>query len=172
MALPSKLKAFNLFIDGLNFAGQVTEVTLPKLSRKMEEYQGGGMSGTVDIDLGLEKLEMSATYGGFMREIFAQFGASTHDAVLLRFADGYQREDSEAVDAVDAVEVIVRGRHKEIDMGSAKPAEDTEFKVSSSISYYKLIINGRTLIEIDTVNMIEIIDGVDLLTQFRAAIGL
>ncbi|STQ89285.1 phage major tail tube protein [Iodobacter fluviatilis] len=169
MALPGKLKALNLFMDGINFAGQVTEVTLPKLSRKMEEYRGGGMSGTVDIDLGLEKLEMSATYGGFMREILASFGAATHDAVLLRFAGGYQREDSEEV---DAVEVIVRGRHKEIDMGSAKPSDDTEFKVASSLSYYKLTLNGKTLVEIDTVNMIEIIDGTDRLAKMRSAIGL
>jgi uncharacterized protein len=169
MALPSKLKALNVFMDGINFVGEVTEVTLPKLSRKTEEYRGGGMNGTVDIDLGLEKLELSATYGGFMREIFATFGAATHDAVLIRFAGGYQREDSEEL---DAVEVIMRGRHKEIDMGSAKPGEDTEFKVSSSLSYYKLTLNGKTLMEIDTVNMIEIIDGVDRLAKMRSAIGL
>jgi uncharacterized protein len=112
---------------------------------------------------------MSATYGGFMREILASFGAATHDAVLLRFAGGYQREDSEEV---DAVEVIVRGRHKEIDMGSAKPSDDTEFKVSSSLSYYKLTLNGKTLVEIDTVNMIEIIDGIDRQAKLRSAIGL
>ncbi|AMC35388.1 phage major tail tube protein [Janthinobacterium sp. B9-8] len=169
MALPSKLKGFNVFMDGINFVGKVSEVTLPKLSRKMEEYRGGGMGGTVDIDLGLEKLEMSATYGGFMREIFTTFGAATHDAVLIRFAGGYQREDSEEV---DAIEVIMRGRHKEIDMGSAKPGEDTEFKVSSSLSYYKLTLNGKTQAEIDTVNMIEIIDGVDRLAKMRSAIGL
>ena len=169
MALPRKLKLFNLFLNGENFVGQVTEVTLPKLSRKMEEYRAAGMSGTVDIDLGMEKLEMEFTCGGMMREILLSFGAATHDAELLRFAGAYQREESEEV---DAVEVTVRGRHKEIDMGGAKLGDDTEFKVSSSLSYYKFEMNGETLIEIDVVNMIEIIGGVDRLAKYRAAIGL
>jgi len=169
MALPRKLKLFNLFLNGENFVGQVTEVTLPKLSRKMEGYRGGGMNGEVDVDLGMEKLEMSFTCGGMMREILLSFGAATHDAELLRFAGAYQREDSEEV---DAVEVTVRGRHKEIDMGDAKSGDDTEFKVSSSLSYYKFEMNGETLIEIDVVNMIENIGGMDRLAKFRAAIGL
>jgi P2 family phage contractile tail tube protein len=169
MALPRKLKLFNLFLNGENFVGQVTEVTLPKLSRKMEGYRGGGMNGEVDVDLGMEKLEMAFTCGGMMREILLSFGAATHDAELLRFAGAYQREDSEEV---DAVEVTVRGRHKEIDMGDAKSGDDTEFKVSSSLSYYKFEMNGETLIEIDVVNMIENIGGMDRLAKFRAAIGL
>ena len=45
MGMPRKLKGFNLFQNGENFVGQVTEVTLPKLTRKMEDWQGGGMSG-------------------------------------------------------------------------------------------------------------------------------
>ncbi|MDW5418904.1 phage major tail tube protein [Iodobacter sp. CM08] len=169
MALPRKLKLFNLFLNGENFVGQVTEVTLPKLSRKMEEYRGGGMSGPIDIDLGMEKLEMEFTCGGMMREILLSFGAATHDAELLRFAGAYQREESEEV---DAVEVTVRGRHKEIDMGGAKPGDDTEFKVSSTLSYYKFEMNGEMLIEIDLVNMIETIGSTDRLAKFRAAIGL
>ncbi|MCF5956493.1 phage major tail tube protein, partial [Xanthomonas perforans] len=36
MALPKKLKALNLFNDGESYLGQVVEVKLPTLSRKME----------------------------------------------------------------------------------------------------------------------------------------
>jgi len=46
MGLPRKLKNFNLFQNGVSFMGMVPEVTLPKLSRKMEEYRAGGMSGS------------------------------------------------------------------------------------------------------------------------------
>lgn len=168
MALPAKLKLFNIFNDGHSYLGQGTELTLPKLSRKMEEYRGGGMSGPVDIDLGMEKLELEHTYGGFMRQIFEQFGLSKVDGVQLRFAGAYQRDDS---DAVDAVEVVVRGRHKEIDPGSAKAGDDTEFKVSSSLSYYKLSLNGVVLVEIDLVNLIENVKGEDRLAAQRKAIG-
>ena len=87
----------------------------------------------------------------------------------LRFAGAYQRDDT---GAVDAVEVVVRGRHEEIDMGDAKPGDDTEFTVKTAVSYYKLSINGVVEIEIDLVNMIEVAGGVDRLAEQRRAIGL
>lgn len=42
MSLPSKLKNLNLFNDGASYLGQVVEVKLPTLTRKMEEFRAGG----------------------------------------------------------------------------------------------------------------------------------
>jgi hypothetical protein len=47
MALPRKLKYLNMFNDGLSYMGVVESVTLPKLTRKLEKYRGGGMPGSV-----------------------------------------------------------------------------------------------------------------------------
>lgn len=169
MALPRKLKNFNLFNDGLSFVGVASEIVLPKLTRKMEETRNGGMNGPVDADLGMEKLEAEHSYGGIVREIFNQFGISRVDGVLLRFAGAYQRDDT---GEVDAVEVVMRGRHAEIDGGTSKAGDDTAFKVKSTLSYYKLTINGETAIEIDLLNMVEMVNGEDRLAEQRRAIGL
>jgi P2 family phage contractile tail tube protein len=34
-------------VDGENYIGKVPSVTLPKVTRKTEDYQGGGMLGSV-----------------------------------------------------------------------------------------------------------------------------
>jgi P2 family phage contractile tail tube protein len=57
-------------------------------------------------------------------------------------------------------------------MGTAKTKEDSDFKVTTAASYYKLSINGQDLIEMDFINMVERINGVDLLAALRKAIGL
>ncbi|MFM0075277.1 phage major tail tube protein [Paraburkholderia sediminicola] len=169
MGMPRKLKGFNLFHNGNNFRGQVAEITLPKLTRKMEDYQGGGMSGPIKIDFGQEAIQMEWTCGGFMSEVLKQYGITTHDGVQLRFAGGYQAEDSTTY---DSIEVVVKGRHMEIDPGTAKAKEDTAFKVTTVASYYKLTVNGEDIIELDFINMIEKINGTDLLAALRTAIGL
>lgn len=169
MALPRKLKNMNLFDEGESFHGQVTEVVLPKLARKMEEFRAGGMNQPVEVDHGAEMMTLEMTCGGLMAPVIKQYGASKVDAVGLRFAGAYQREDS---DAVDAVEVVVRGRWKEIDMGSAKTGEETEHKFTCSLSYYRITVNGEDLMEVDVLNMIEKIGGIDRLAEQRAAIGL
>ncbi|MDC6293995.1 phage major tail tube protein [Ralstonia pseudosolanacearum] len=169
MALPRHLKHFNVFADGESHAGECEEITLPKLARKLEEYRAGGMNGPVEIDLGNEKLELEATYGGPMRSILRQYGTTTIDGAMVRFAGAYQREDTSEV---DAVEVVVRGRHTEIDFGAAKAGDKAPFKVKSSLSYYKMVVNGELWCEIDHINFIETIFGVDRLAAQRRAIGL
>jgi len=169
MALPRKLKNLNLFNDGNTYIGQVVELTPPTLTRSMEDYRGGGMSGPVKIDNGQEAIEFEWKCGGLMRQVLYQYAANRHDAVQLRFAGAYQRDDT---GAVDAVEIVVRGRHSEIGFGTAKAGDDTEFSVKTQCSYYKLTVNGFTDIEIDLVNMIEIVGGVDRLANIRRAIGM
>jgi len=169
MALPKQLKDFNLFGDGENWQGQIPELNIPKLARKAEEYRAGGMDGTVEIDLGMEKIEFEWTAGGLIDAIFDGFGAPTLDANQLRFTGAYMRDDTaETV----AVEIIVRGRHREIDPGTAKAGNNNQIGVVTSCSYYKLIVDGEDVIEIDVPGYVFKIRGEDRLAAKRTALGL
>ncbi|MDN4056348.1 phage major tail tube protein [Massilia sp. YIM B02763] len=169
MGMPRQLKTFATFIDGVGYAAECNEVTLPKLTRKMEEYRGGGMNRPMMTDNGGEKLQLEHSYGGLMRDILKQYGVTTHDGVQIRFVGSYR-----AADQADpmAVEITARGRHSEIDMGTAKPGDETTFKVTTELSYYKLTIDNEDVIEIDILNGIEKVNGVDLTQKDRKAIGL
>lgn len=169
MALPNTLKNFNVYADGNSLMGVVEEVTLVKLSRKMEAFQGGGMVAPVDMDLGNEKLEHDITCGGFVAELVKQYGTAKASGVLLRFAGAYQRDDTEAV---QAVEIVTRGRYAEIDFGNAKVGDKSQTKLKASLSYYKLTVDGVVLIEIDALAFIFIVGGIDMLAKQRKAIGL
>lgn len=169
MSLPRKLKNFALFVNGESYAGQVTEVTLPKLTRKTEDYRAGGMSGPVESALGLDKLELKWTAAGYIKSLLAQWGTTTVGGVLLRFAGALQADDNTEV---TSLEVVVRGYHKEIDFGKAAAGDKTEIQVSSAISYYKLSLNSVPVIEIDLVNLVEVVDGTDLMADIRTALGL
>lgn len=169
MGMPKKLKNFNLFGDGNSYQGEVDEVVLPKLTRKMEEWRGSGMRGPIKWENGMEAMTLEWTVGGLMRPVLQQWGVTTHNGLQLRFAGGYQAAGS---DKVDAVEIIVRGCHSEIDMGAAKVGEDTSMKILTEVSYYKLSINGEDVIEIDFLGMVEKVNGNDSMQALRQAIGL
>ncbi len=172
MALPRKLKYLNLFNDGLSYMGVVSSVTLPKLTRKLENYRGGGMNGAAPVDMGLDDdaLSVEWTIGGFPDDqLWAQYAAASAASVPLRFCGSYQRDDTG--DTV-AVEIVLRGRHKEFDFGDQKQGEDTETKISTQCTYFKLTVDGKERIEVDIVNMVERVNGVDMLAQHRRNIGL
>lgn len=54
MAMPRKLKLMNVFLNGYSYQGVAKSVTLPKLTRKLENYRGAGMNGSAPVDLGLD----------------------------------------------------------------------------------------------------------------------
>lgn len=171
MAMPRKLKNMNLFNDGTSYLGIAKSATPPPLSRKMEGYRGGGMNGSVKADLGMsdDGLQFEWKLGGLDLIVLKQFGMVKADGVMLRFAGAYQQDDT---GEVAAVEIVVRGRHETIEMGESAPGEDTEHSITTTCSYYKLTINGEDVIEIDLLNFVEIIDGVDMLAEQRKAIGI
>lgn len=168
MALPRKLKLMNLLVDGQKYLGQVTEVTQPKLAMKSEEYRAGGQIAPVDINHGLEKLEAEFKMGGYMVELMKKFGASIN-GVPLRFMGAYEQDDT---GEVTNIELVMQGRFSEIDSGNAKTGDDTEQNYKVPLTYYKIIENGKDIIEIDALNAVFIVDGVDRLAEHRAAIGL
>ena len=45
-------------------------------------------------------------------------------------------------------------------------------KYTTSLSYYKLTIDGEVIHEIDVLNMVKNIGGKDLQADFRAALGV
>lgn len=171
MAMPRKLKNMNLFNDANSYLGVAKSVTLPSLGRKMESYRGGGMNGPVKADLGFgdDGIQFEWKTGGLDLISLRQFGAVNASAVPLRFSGSFQQDDT---GEISAVEVVLRGRHETIEMGDAQPGEDTEHSITTTCSYYKLTVDNEEIIEIDLLNFIEKVDGVDLLEKQRRAIGL
>lgn len=113
MALPKKLKNFNLFGNGDNWQGQIASLTLPELARQMEEYRGGGMNAPMDIDMGMQKLEFQWTPAGLIPELFDNFGTPQADGEMLRFAGSYQR----------ALVAAGKAEHFTVCLGSAEIVE-------------------------------------------------
>ena len=117
------------------------------------------------------RCRLKSLSGGFPDDAFiwSLYAATGAASVPLRFAGSYQRDDTgETV----PVEVVLRGRQKEIDLGEAKQGEDTESKIALACTYFKLTMNGSELVEIDTVNLIEKVNGTDMLEAHRQNIGL
>ncbi|MDO4698159.1 MAG: phage major tail tube protein [Pasteurellaceae bacterium] len=169
MALPRTLKLMNVFNNGVSFLGVAEEVELPKLNMKIEDYRAGGMIGEVGINLGLDKLELTHKYAGIVPELFKGFASEQIDSELIRFAGSYQRDDT---GEVSAVEILMRGRHTELDGGNSKAGEKTETSIKSALTYYKMTVDGKDIVEIDMLNAVLKIEGKDRYEKHRAAIGL
>ena len=165
--IPRVLKNFSLFVDGRGLAGTIDTLTLPKLTLKMEEFRGGGMDAPVELDMGMEKLEGSFVLAEYNPDMAALFGRAGADTQIT--ARGAMRRDGE--DAI-AIVINITGQIKEKDPGDWKSGDMSTATFAFAARYYKETIAGRVVTEIDKVNMIRRIDGVDQLQSIRTAIGV
>ncbi|HZV57735.1 MAG TPA: phage major tail tube protein [Sphingobium sp.] len=171
MPLPVILKNMNMFHNGLSLAGVVAEVTLPPLERKMENYRGGGMTGTIAIDMGEadEPITIEYKMGGFHEAAYENFGAATHDAEMIRWVGAFQ---DDGTGQYKAVEITARGRHSKLEEGTQKPGERGDGGKTFLASFYQLTVDGRELVYIDVPNMVFRTGGVDRNAELRAILGI
>lgn len=167
--LPKVLKNFNLYIDGVGYAGLAEEITLPKLELATEEYRAAGMLGPVDIDLGLSGLSLEFTLGEYNDAVIKLWGTTDAGGINLRFLGGAVSEDGSGT---SAIEVSARGRWKTLDPGTVKGKDLAKLKVTAPLTYYRYSVNGSPLVEIDLIAGKQSVNGTDMMASVLAALGL
>ena len=70
------------------------------------------------------------------------------------------------------VEIVARGRHKTIAMGEAQKGDKSDWEITTTLTYYKLVIDGETVIERDVPGYVFTVFGEDRLAQRRANLNL
>lgn len=167
MGLPRLLQNMNAYANGTSYLGVIGEFEQPKLALKMDDWRGGGMPGPVKIDQGLDALEATLTFGGHELMLVREFGTPAVNGTRLRLVCAYQANDGSAA---QAVHIFIGGRFSEIDFGKDKPGDATEHKYKAAISYYRREVDGVVEIEIDMVNGIFVVGGIDRYAEIMSII--
>ncbi|KEQ14512.1 hypothetical protein GZ77_09190 [Endozoicomonas montiporae] len=159
----------NLYFDGEDFVGQAQELSPPKITPKFREYMAGGMGAPVDIPTGeVEKMESEFTLNSCSRSVLKQLKVVPGETVPFEFRGATVSQDGNKGKVI----VTQRGLIKETDYGTWKPGDDTTLKVGMTLHYYRLTIDREVIHEIDPVNLVCIINGVDQTAELRDALGI
>jgi len=163
MALPRILKNINLFADGRNYIGKVTSLTLPKLTTKDEDYQGGGMAAPVSYTMGYEKLTASFTLAEPDKHLMKFSGLMAHHAFNAQFRGVIDDEQGN----IGSIVGTLRGRITEEDLGEMTPGAKNDNKFTMAVNYYELEVDGEQVHYIDVINNVWIIGGADQMIAHR-----
>lgn len=168
MAARDVRKNLNLFVDGYGQAGQIEEFNAPKLTLQTEDFRAGGMDAPTSIGMGMEKLTTDFSLVSYRRQVLALFGVAEGQTVPFVAREALESHDG----TVTPVVHTMRGKIVEMDPGTSKPGTLAPIKVTMDLTYYKLEHGGVIVHEIDVENMVRVVNGVDVLAQQRAALGL
>lgn len=159
---------FSLFLKAEGKFGMIEKLELPELKWKSEEYAGGGLIGTRDLALILDKLEMKFSSNSYDRSLLATAlqapGRQTQWKVM-----GSMIVPGEAERPFRA---LVTGSMMELKRNELSPGKksDADF-VIKDITYYQEILDGREMYEIDLLNQKLVVNGTDQMAVRRRNLG-
>lgn len=169
--VPSHLNNFEFYLNGIKKPG-VADITLPNVEAKTNTLTGAGISGDIDIPVTGHTNNMSTEIN---------FRITDETALELGEVRAYDFEFFGAAEVYDAgtgeykaksIRVMMRLLPTSVELGKLAPAETMDTKLTGSVIYLKVSVDGVTKIEIDKLNYIYIVNGTDYLGKIRKALGM
>lgn len=160
----------NLWINGNNLLGKAEEVTLPDIKAKQTEHKGLGMAGTLELPAGLEKLEAKFKMAAFYPDVMKLAG-NPYATASIQVRSNLETWAGQGLVNQVAVVAYLSGRFTNLPMGTFKPKDNAEFELNMSVTAAKLVVDGQELYEVDVLNNVWKVNGIDVLSTYRANIG-
>jgi len=168
MKLATKVNAYNVYLDGNKLVGISDEVTLPDFEALTETLSGAGILGEIDEPLlgHFKASEMEIPFRTLNEHMFRL--ASMSKALNLTLRASTQTIDTGNINTgAMPSRIVIKGKNKAITGGKLKQGEGTGSSIKVEITYILIEVNGAKKFELDKLNFVYKVNGVDLLKAIR-----
>lgn len=169
--IPAVLTNAKVYKDGVDQLGVAT-VDAPDFECLTESITGLGIAGEMDVPVAGHFKSMA---------LKIKWNTVTDKAVELLQPVGHHIEIRGNIQQLDAgsgkfvnkaVKIVAKSMPKKIGIGKFEAGKKMEPETELELYYYKLWIGGRELVELDKLNFIFVLNGVDQLAEVRANLGM
>lgn len=166
--LATKINAYNVYNAGTRLVGISDEVTLPDFEALTETISGPGFLGEIDEPLlghfGASEIEIP--FRTLNEEMFGLLAQGSAVNLTLRMSTQAIQESTMATDFMPS-RVVIKGKNKGFTGGKVKQGNGTGSSVKVEIIYILIEVNGKKKFELDKLNFVYKVNGVDLLAKVR-----
>ena len=162
---------YEVYVEGSRYLGTAS-VDLPDINYLTNEIKGAGIAGQIDVPTRAHTENLECTF--HWRNIFTRpIYLLNQDAVMVSLRSAVQVYDAATgVTKILAVRIDVRCLSAGATLGKLEPGEQSDSENKFNLDYIKIMVNGEVVLEHDKFNFVHVVNGVDLLSSVRAALGL
>ncbi|WP_020621133.1 phage major tail tube protein [Paenibacillus daejeonensis] len=171
MQIPERLTNFTVYREGSEYLG-VSDIVLPTLEAMTDTVSGAGIAGEVDSPtIGhFGSLTVTLNWRTVQQSTIRLLQQRSH---ALDFRGAIQVYDSaNGSYRSQSVKVTVKAVPKGGTIGNMQPSSTMGSSNELEVTYLKIAIDNRELLELDKYNFIYRVDGFDALAQMRNQLGL
>lgn len=169
--VPEKLISFRVFHEGTDLLG-VADIDLPDIEPLTDTVKGAGVAGEVESPvLGhFGKMSTKINWRTLVKSVAFLSQQRMHS---LEYRGGVQTLNNSTGEYITVpIRIAIRGLPKKTGLGKLQIGSTTDSSNEFEVTYIKVTIDGQDVIEIDKYNYVCVIDGVDVLSDLRIALGL
>ncbi len=157
----------SILLGNMSLVGTASEVKLPTVKWKKVDHKSLGMIGTPQLPAGVEPLEMSIKWNGPYKAVLSRIGNpfTAQKYVIQSAVDSYDGNTglSRRIEQVHYVTAMTT----DIPQGDFAAHEKVETEVMYTVTHVRHELDGEVMLEIDVINNIYIVNGVDVLADWR-----
>ncbi len=168
MIIPQVINRFHMYRGGTRLVGLTGEVELPNITMVTDTMEGAGTGGNMEVPvIGLtDNMEIGIPYMSLARDMFSL--ANPNETADLSLRGAIQGTDPATGKVVYAsLAIFLGGTVKEIVPGKVKAGGKMESSITLTLSRYKIVLDEETVLEIDKLNGIFVVNGKDVLKEVR-----
>ena len=168
LGIPGVINNFNLYNNGTALVGLTGEVALPDFEGITETLSGPGILGEIDeVIIGqFGSMVLEIPFRILDEDAFNLMSPVTSLNLTLRASEQYTVKSTGNID-YKGMRVVVRGRQKKLKGGTVKLGGTMDAAVTVEIAYIMIELDGKPKIELDKINGVYNVNGVDLLAKIR-----
>lgn len=168
--IPEKINDYNAYLDGTKMIGVAASVSLPPVKMKTSTVSGVGVNGELDSPtIGqFESMEQEIQFNTLYSSAMDALSPLTNVNLTLRAAQ--QVYDKTGGYAFKGLRVVEMGRVKSFEPGKVEKGEAMEAKVILELTYLMIEVDGNQLLEVDKLNGVYKVNGVDMLAGVKSLI--
>jgi P2 family phage contractile tail tube protein len=165
------LYGVNMYINAVNYAGRIQETTLPQVKSKNIEHKPASNLGAFSLPGGFEEMNLKTKHNSVDADIMAvSADIYTYQDIMIRGnIDAYTRGGRTGSAAFVAV---LKARSLGTPAVTQKHQDNPDIDVEWGVIAYRLEIAGEEIFDIDFFAQKYIVEGVDLMGDFRVNLGL
>ena len=168
LGIPGVINNFNLYNNGTALVGLTGEISLPDFEGMTETLSGPGILGEIEeVIIGqFGSMELEIPFRILDEDAFKLMSPATSLNLTLRASEQFTVKSTGGID-YKGMRVVVRGRQKKLTGGTVKQGGAMDAAVTVEITYIMIELDGKQRIELDKINNVYKVNGVDLLAKIR-----
>lgn len=168
LGIPGVINNFNLYNNGTALVGLTGEISLPDFEGITETLSGPGILGKIEeVIIGqFGSMELEIPFRILDEDAFKLMSPATSLNLTLRASEQFTVKSTGGID-YKGMRVVVRGRQKKLTGGTVKQGGAMDAAVTVEITYIMIELDGKQRIELDKINNVYKVNGVDLLAKIR-----